>query len=76
MFTRKVKGRAIGLVIGDEVDATLSPQIDIFGAMLGDTIKTHHFKDWLQRPSLRRRKFDKFKAVALRYNHFIGCDNN
>ena len=63
MFAGKIPGGRLGLVIDDQIDSALPPQMHVLGAMLGDAGEAHDFEHRLEHAALGRTKFDKFKAV-------------
>ena len=58
-----VGGRAAGLVVDDEVDTALAPQLCVFGAMPGHLREAELFEQGLQQPRLRGGKLDELEAV-------------
>ena len=63
MLAGKIPGRRLGLVVDDQVDAALPPEMDILAAMLGNLGKAHDREHRFEHAAFGRAKFDKFKAV-------------
>ena len=64
VFLREVPGCALGLVVDDEVDASLAPQLHGFGPMQGDPFESEHLEDRLEDASLRGGELDELETVA------------
>ncbi|KAG5730598.1 hypothetical protein E4T56_gene6099, partial [Termitomyces sp. T112] len=63
MFGGEIGGGAMRLVIGDQVDPALSPQLHILAAMVGDMGKPHRGKDMFEQTLFRGAKFDELKTI-------------
>ena len=53
MLAREIPGGGTWLIIGDEIDAALAPQLNILGAMARDLRKAHGFEDGLEHAFFR-----------------------
>ena len=63
MFLREIGGGTAWFVVGDQVDFTLPPQMDVFGAVLRDTGEAHACKNRFQNTLFGGSEFDEFKAI-------------
>jgi hypothetical protein len=54
---------AAGLVVGDEVDRALPPQLDLLGAVAGDQGEAHGGEDRLEHALFRGGELDELEAV-------------
>jgi len=63
MLAREIPCGGFRLVIGDEVDAALAPQLDILGPVAGNLRKTDQVEHRFQLAFFRRGKFDELETV-------------
>ena len=63
MLAREEPGRRMRLVIGDEVDLALAPELDIFRAVAGNAAEAHSFKGRFQHTFVGSGEFDEFETV-------------
>jgi hypothetical protein len=63
MLSGEIPGRAAWLIIGDQIDAALTPQMHILAAVRGDMGKSHCLKHRLKLALFRCTEFNKFKAI-------------
>ena len=63
MLARKIPGGGFRLIIGDQVDAALAPQLHILGAVPGDLGKAHRLENRLQNAFFRRRELDELESI-------------
>src|SRR5690606_27474949 len=63
MLGGKVGGRAARLVIGDQVDPALTPELGILGAVARDQAEAHRGECRFQRALFRRAEFDELEAI-------------
>jgi len=67
VFAGEVPRGAAWLIIGDQIDAALTPQMHVFGAVLGHQSETHGLEHRLQRALFRRTKLDEFEPIEARW---------
>ena len=63
MFGREIGGGRLRLVIGDQIDPALPPQINVFRPVPRDMGKSHCGKYRLKQPPFGRGKFDELEPV-------------
>ena len=68
------------LIIGDQVDSALPPELDVLRAMPRDHGKAHRFEHGFEHAFLGRGELDEFEAVEaerimVRLEMAIGHDN-
>mmetsp|Transcript_25774 Transcript_25774/g.65581 ORF Transcript_25774/g.65581 Transcript_25774/m.65581 type:complete len:288 (+) Transcript_25774:1802-2665(+) len=63
MLTGEIPCRGFGLVIGDEVDTALAPQLDILGPVAGNLCEADQLEHRFQMAFFRRGKFDELETV-------------
>ncbi len=63
MFLGVVIGPGLGLVVDDEIDIALAPQVHVLGAMPGHVGKAHHLEHGFQRAALRGGVLYELEAV-------------
>ncbi len=63
MLTGEIPCSGFGLVIGDEVDTALAPQLDILGPVAGNLCEADQLEHRFQMAFFRRGKFDELETV-------------
>jgi len=67
MLFSVIPGRRFCLVIDNEVDASLSPQVNILGTMTGYLGKADCLENRFQKAFFPGCKFNKFKAIQAHW---------
>ena len=67
MLGGEVVSRTAWLVVDDEIDATLPPKIDIFGAVMGHQCETTSSQYGLNDALLPRRELDELESVETQW---------
>ena len=63
MLLGVVVSRGARLVVGDEIDIALAPEIHVLGLVPRDQGKAEHLEHRFEDTSLQRRKLNKLKAI-------------
>ena len=63
MLGGKEGGRRARLVIDQEIDPALAPQLDVLGAVIGDMGEAHGLEDRFDDTALRCRELDELEAA-------------
>ena len=64
VFLRIIIGGRFWLIIGDQIDAALAPQIDVFRSVAGYMRETKRFKHPFQYAAFRGREFNNSKPSS------------
>src|SRR5690606_40524313 len=67
MLRGEIGGRAPRLVVGDEVDPTLPPQLHVLAAMACNEAEAHPFEGRLEDVFFGRAEFEKFEPVETQW---------
>ena len=63
MLSGKEPRGAAGFIIDDKIDLALAPELHILGAVAGNLLEAHRFKNRFDLALFRRTEFDEFKAI-------------